>query len=341
MFDKLSHLVNAITVSGTKGTVIAIIFHIALLAAIGTCVFLLGIYLDRHNTIQKIIAKIKNDFEEQDRLKTAEYKKRFELEGHTDDEKTDKRRRLEQKLYDSGIKQNVPEITPLSFMITVFLLCVVVAVVGYFVTDSILTAIICGIMAGILVVLYMEAMIAKNYRKIEIEAIKFVNLMRNYSHIEQSVGEMFGRTIPYLEGSLRLSVEQCYYEIKSSGNLVMALENLEGRTSYTKLREFFSALKTCATHNEDYELIIDEASDALKTHVKYRDKITTIKKNNLIDLLVITAAGFLMLFAMRGLLSDIDVFYYMFRTAIGQIIVGAIAIITILGLYQFVKTDVD
>lgn len=335
---KIFHLVSG--ESQAMGYV-AILLHIVVCIAIGFFVYAIVHYLKVHKTFEKFLARVKHDIAEQERLKTEEYKRQFEMEGATDDKKSDFYKKITKLLQDSGIKDRIPEMTPIVFVILTILICIAGGILGFFMTQSALLGLVsCGVIA-ILIRFYIEIQISKNYRQLESESIKFINLLRNNSHIEGSLGEMLGRTIPYLSGGLKVSIEKCYYEIKSSGNVVIALENLCQRTSYRKLREVFEALKMCATHNEDYEQVIDEASASLSAFIEYREEIATLKKNNLIDLLIITAAGLLIIYEMKSMLTDIDVVYYIFHTFIGQVFCIALIVITLLGLYQFIKSDED
>ena len=321
--------------------VVAILLHIGIGVAIVSFIYTIANYLRVHNTFAKIAAKVKHDIKEQDRLKNEEYKRQFEMEGATEDKKRDSYKKTAKILQDSGIKARIPEITPTVFMIIVATICVTSGIVGFFITKNVFLSLAFAVGAYVIIRFYLEIQISRNYRQLESEAIKFVNLLRNNSHIESSLGEMLGRTIPYISGNLKASVEKCYYEIKSTGNVVLSLEHLCQRTSYRKLREVFEALKMCATHSEDYEQVIDEASDSLASYIEYRNEVASLKKNNLIDLLFITGAGLLILIEMKTMLTDIDVEYYLFRTLIGQVLCIVLAVITVLGLFQFVKSDED
>lgn len=341
MIKNIAKIVSLTNDASTNMGYVAILLHLVICVAIGTFVYFAANYLRVHKTFEKLGARIKNDIAEQERLKAEEYKRQFELEGATDDEKKDSYKRVTKMLQDSGLRDRIPELTPVTYMIVVASLCAIAVIVGGFVTKSFLMSLICGGVTFALIRFYMEILIAKNYRQMESESIKFVNLLRNNSHIESSLGEMLGRTVPYISGGLKLSVEKCYYEIKSTGNVVLALENLCQRTNYRKLREVFEALKMCATHNEDYEQVIDEASASLSSYIEYREETAALKKNNLIDLLIITGAGLLILFFLKSMLTDVDVPFYLFHTFIGQGLCAVLIIITLIGIFQFVKAEED
>lgn len=321
-------------------SIFIICIHLVLIIALVLLSLYFFKYLSVHKVLEKFIARIKNDIHTQERLKNEEYQKQFELEGATEDKK-DTYKKTSRMLNDSGLKTRIPEITPVSFYIIVGIICIAVFSLGMILTKSFVVAIVLAAASIVAIKFYIELLIAQNYRQMEKEAIKFINLLRNNSHIDGSIGEMLGRTIPYISGNLKLSIEKCYYEIKSTGNVITSIEHLCERTSYRKLREVFDALKMCATHNEDYEQVIDEAASSLSSYIEYRGEVATIKKSNLIDLLVIAVAGFVIVFEMRGLLTDIDTTHYMFHTVIGQALCAGMVGITLLGVYRFIKNEED
>ena len=340
MNKNIFEVVNTIGTSSFSGLIIAILFHIVLIASIILFFISIAQHLSEHKVIEMAIAKAKKDIIEQDKLKNEEYRRQFELEGTIDEKKQkDHYRRISKLLADSGIKQRIPGITPITFMIFLTLIAITVTIIGAVTTKNVVSTIVCFIVTFVVAKFYLELQISRNYKQLEKEAVKFINLLRNNSHIEGSLGEMFGRTIPYISGGLKLSVEKFYYEVKSTGDINASLEHLCERTSYRKLREFFEAIKICSSHNEDYELVIEEASASLSSFISYRQEIAEIKKSNLIDILIITGAGVIMLVEIKGMLTDIDVVYYITKTLIGQAICIAMAILTLTGIYQLIKSD--
>ena len=150
---------------------------------------------------------------------------------------------------------------------------------------------------------------------------------------------MFKATIPYISGQLRTNVDKCYYEISSTGNVAKALDDLCEKTQYKQLRNVFEAIKICSVHSEDYESVINEATESLSQYIEYRGKIANIKRSNLIDLSIIFGAGVLILFEMKSMLSNVTIQEVLLQRLPGQIGLGILAGVVIFGVYKTIKTS--
>lgn len=314
-----------------------LIANVVVFIALLIFVFSLTKYWNDHKVIQKLIARIKTDANEQERLREEEYKRQFELEGRF--ESKDKMLKLNQKLVSSGLKDKFPELQPETFLLicvlTIGLTVILMSLIGM----QPMAILITGGMMVLGIVFFLEIMDSINTAKIERETIKFVNLLKNNSHLGGSIVEMFGRTIPFISGPLKISVERCYYEIKSTGNISVSLQKLIDRTNYKKLREVFDALRVCSTHNEDYEGVINELNDSIEQYISFRKETREIKQNSLIEMLTMGAIGIFIVFMMKGMLPDIDVWYYIFKTNIGMSIVAGMIVILLFGIYKAVKNE--
>jgi len=315
----------------------ALILNVVFAIAVAVFAFNIVKYLQEHQVFRKILAKLKSDLKEQERLREEEYKKQLEQEGQFVSKS--KMQRLNKKLIKSGIQMSHPEITAEIFTLIIVATCVIVAFVLYFTENKLMTIIIGTAITVFLWMFTLEVLIARNQTSLEKETIKFVNLLKNFSHTEGSIAEMLGRTIPYISNPLKASVERCYYEIKTTGDTSLALQRLYDRTSYKKLQEVFDALRVCSTHNEDYEQVIDESYRNVDSYIASRKELKQIKISNIIDILVMGAMGIVVIFEMQSMLVDIDVNYYLFETLLGQAGLTAMGVILAYSIYNVIRDE--
>lgn len=319
------------------GETYALLGHVFLLLIAMFFAFSLTKYWHDHKVFQKFVAKIKADANEQERLREEEYQKQFEMEGRF--ETKDKMLRLNRKLVDSGLKDKFPEIQPETFLLYCVLGVGALIIIMSFMQMPPLGVLLMGVLSVIGIVFVLESLVSINTARIEKETVKFVNLLKNNSHMDSSVVEMLGRTIPYISGPLKISVERCYYEIKSTGDTPLALQKLVDRTNYKKLKEVFDALRICSTHNEDYESVINETNVSLEQYISFRNETREIKQNNLIEMLLMGVIGIVIVYMMKDMLPDIDVWYYIFKTSIGLSILAGMGITLMIGIYKAVKNE--
>lgn len=292
-------------------------------------------YEYKHNRIAAIKAKIKADMQEQERLRNEEYKKQFELEGETD--KKTRMQKLMKMLVDSGLKERFPELTGELFLLFYGIIVAAVGVVGFALTRSFVFTLIFVIVAAVAVYVTIELKISSNYAATEREIIKFVNLLENVSHTEGNIAEMLGRTVPYISEPLKSSVEKCYFEIKSTGDVSAALSHLTERTNHKKLREVFNSLRICALHNEDYEEVIAEERESIRMYIAYRKERQQIKRSSLIDMAIMGVAGVAIVYALSTMVDNCS--YLVFHTFAGQGILAVIIGTLVYGIWITVKQD--
>lgn len=302
------------------------------------CFFLfVSKYGHDHKVVRKFIAKIKADAKEQERLREEEYQKQFEMEGRF--ESKDRMLKLNKKLVDSGLKDKFPELQPEIFLLFCVLAVGLIVSVFSLMEFPTIGVLVIGLLSTLVIVFTLEIMVSVNTSRIEKETVKFVNLLKNNSHMGGSIGEMLGRTIPYISGPLRVSVERCYYEIKSTGDVSMSLQNLVNRTNYKKLKEVFDALRVCSTHNEDYEGVINEADVSIGQYISFRKETRQIKQSNLIEMILMGAIGIFIIFEMRSMLPDIDVAACIFKSTAGILILACMALTLLFGIYKAIKNE--
>ena len=340
MGNMISHLYSYLEVIGASDTTnfyVAITLNVALAIAVIIFVIFCAKYNREHKTLERFIAKIKSDAIEQNKITEELYARQLLLEGTID--KTTKGYKTRKRLNDSGLKNRFPEITPFSYRFVVGLIIVLVGTIAAVSTRSIVAGAIAALLTFGLIEIWMEVKIAANYKAMESESIKFVNLLKNNAYSKSSIAEMFKATIPYISGQLRTNVDKCYYEISSTGNVAKALDDLCEKTQYKQLRNVFEAIKICSVHSEDYESVINEATESLSQYIEYRGKIANIKRSNLIDLSIIFGAGVLILFEMKSMLSNVTIQEVLLQRLPGQIGLGILAGVVIFGVYKTIKTE--
>lgn len=293
-------------------------------------------YEQEHNRFEHFKARFKANLAKQEELKAAEYKRQLEADGEFKEK--DRMRRIAKKLQDSGLKNKFPELTSGAFMIAVIFLSIIVAVFTFIWTNhALLFSLISMAITYVLVYVYLELKISKNQKAIRKEIVKFINILENMSYSEGNITEMLGATVPYLSEPLKGSVEKCYYEIRSTGNVPVALQHLVDRTNYKKLKEVFNSLRICSMHNEDYETVIEENKETIRIHVATCKEEDQIKRNTVIDMVTMLGLLVLVLKILESVVTNMK--DLMFNTLIGQGLLTAIFGLLIYGVWFAIKSD--
>ena len=292
-------------------------------------------YMQKHNVVKRHIAKLTSDLAEQERLRDAEYKQIFEMEGETEDKS--KMRRLTKALVQSGIKKAYPEMSAELFVVLVSGLCLIGGLGVGIIFGSSLYGIVAAAIVFMMVYLYMATMISKNEKALERDALKFVNLLENMSHTEQSIAEMLGKCVPYLNDPLKSSVEKCYYDMKTTGDVEGSLFRLADRTDYKQLKDVFNYLRVCSSHNENYSDIIQDNRDIIRMQLAFEKEKRSIKRSALTDMGIIGFAGILIVVITAQMVDNVK--DLLFHNMIGEAILIAIGASLLYGIYVVIKQE--
>ena len=296
-------------------------------------VFLIVTYLINHNWFAKKMAKFKNDVKKQEELRNEEYRKRSLLEG--DFEGDSRMYKLRKMRNESGLKNKFPELNASNFILTIILLCGITGLIVFIITKAAIISLGAAAIMGILVFVYMQVSINRNYINTENEIVKFINMLDNVSSSENTIGEMLHRTAPYLKDPLRSMTEECYSEIKTDGNVPLALKHMADKANHKKLKQILNSLKSCATHNENYSEVIEDNRESIRAYIMFKKEERNIIKNALFETVILAIAGVVMVY-MVGTMVD-NAINIVFHTLPGQIILAGLLLIILIEIMKLMK----
>lgn len=295
--------------------------------------FLIITYIVNHNWLEKKIAKIKNDVQRQEELRIEEYRKKVLLEGDFEDDS--KMYKITKTLNESGLKDKFPELNAGNFILTVILLCGITGFIVFIITEAIIISLGAAAAMAMLIFVYIQVSINRNYFNTENEIVKFINMLDNVSSSENTIGEMLHRVAPYLKDPLRSMTEECYSEIKTDGNIPLALKHMADKANHKKLKQILNSLKSCATHNENYSDVIEDNRESTRTYIMFKKEERNIIKNALFETMILAIAGVVMVY-MVGTMVD-DATNIIFHTLPGQIILAGLIIIVLFEIMKLMK----
>lgn len=286
------------------------------------CVFFLSIlgffwflfkYIHKHNLIQKVSARMLNDYRKQNALRQIDIENRIREDGESSLPLLYK---IDILLQQSGIKRKIPEFGAGLFLILVSFAGLVSAVIAMNFLNNIAAGVIAGgsVVMGAFIYVYNKK--DSNMLLIEEDLDLFLNLMENYSYGTDSLYEMLFKASHEVNEPLSLYLEECCTEISMSGNVASSLTKLKKKVSHPQFKKMISYLELASIHEANYSSIIELSNKTLTIFLTDQKKRRSIKKNTLRELLIIGLCGFILVgFSLTsGLITNV------FNTPIGQIL---------------------
>ena len=314
-----------------------IILNVILLVCLFELIYQIYKYESKNRILYNFNKNVQENFKEKEISLKKEFDELYNKDGNFEDK--NRLRKITKLLNDSGLKSRFPELTAEMFIIVVCALALLAGIVGYLASHMILIGIASPIMLVIAIYIILERKKNIINKKIEQEILKFADLLANMSRTEGNLTEMFGGTVQYLAEPLKTLVAQCYYEMKSTGNISKALAHFSDKANHKKLKEMISYLSICAEKDESYEAVIFETKESIRSYIAYQKEKNEIKKQGLVDLFMMAIGGVCIVVALSSIIPN--TYVYLFHKTIGQVLCTITIVVFFLAVSLALKADSD
>ncbi len=186
----------------------------------------------------------------------------------------------------------------------------------------------CIATAVFIVGLYIVELILsiKNYKAVDENLIKFLNLLNNYSITVGEITVVFQQISRYMPNPLGYVLEECFYDMQMSGDLSSALYYMMEKIEHPDFKELIRNIEICSNYSADYTEIINNSRKIIQDEQKAKNERKSIANEYTVNMILI-GSMLLISFALVERLLQISVINIILHTAIGRgCMVVAIAI---------------
>ena len=246
-----------------------ILLKICLFLAVGLTAFLLLTCLKEHKVFSTVAGSVYEKAKEQEEERQSEQSRLLLIEGRQ--EKTN----LLYKLDLLVLQSNIRKIIPFASTEILLILTIALSAAGFAVATSINGTWIFGILGfigiGFLCYMVLYFMALNNYRKTEESLMTFIDLLENYSSMEDELIAIFSRIQTFLTEPVRSAVEQCCMEAEMTGDKGKAIRNLE----------------ICSRYEANYGEVIKDSRSLLREYLAAAKERKAILNNARIEIAMI------------------------------------------------------
>lgn len=264
-----------------------ILLKVCLFFAVGLTAFLLLSYLREHKVLAVVAGTVFQKAKEQEEDRQSEQQKLILIEGRQ--EKTN----LLYKMDLLVLQSNIRKVLPFASTEILLIFTVGLAAIGFMAVTSISGTWIFGILGfvGVCFLVYMVLyfMALSNYRKTEESLMTFINLLENYSSMEDELIAIFSRIQTFLTEPVKSAVEQCCIEAEMTGDKSRAIRNLEKRIEHEKFKELVRNLEICSRYEANYGEVIKDSRSLLREYLAAVKERKAILNNARVEIAMIIA----------------------------------------------------
>jgi hypothetical protein len=289
-------------------------------------------YLRKNNVIEKKIKgfyeKTQADVEERSRLETI----RKAESGNTD--KITILSKLDTIIDYSNIKKYIPFLNSTTY-IFIMVICSSIGLIIGTKFSGFGVGVFCG---GIVIMIYIIILLLLsniNYKKVEQNVMRFINLVENYSKTNNDLISIMGKIYYYLDEPLRTHVEECYYLGLRTGDADFALENLQKNVQHGKFKEIIRNLIICSHYEANYEDVIEDSRDMLITYLAGKRERAEMARNARIELSILLGACMVVFFMIQSFLGT-NILTLLQSNIIGNIILIYCAICILAVIFNII-----
>jgi len=234
--------------------------------------------------------------------------------------------RVEQRLIYSGLQQRLPGLTPEVFIVLILLLSAAVYVPAAWVAGTVL-----GGLAGIGLVLgigylCLSTLMAKNYRSVNDNLLKFLDFLGNYSITAGEVTGILNQISKYMDEPLKSVLDECYYEAQTSGDASLALLSMAEKIEHPKFKELVRNIEISIRYSADFTSLVLNSRRSVREHLRTRQERKALVNEAVINMILLAGMSVIILISVEQLIGT-SIWLLLCFTLPGRIALAAILII--------------
>mgnify|MGYP006329529395 FL=1 len=296
-----------------------LLLRVGLFLALVLTAFLLLKYLKEHKVLSSVADSVYEKAKAQESERQAEQQLLILLEGRQ--EKLNLLYKLDLLVLQSNIRKYIPfASTEILIVMTIILAAAAYGIVAH------LTGIwIFGMLGfagvGFLCYMVLYFMALSSYRKTEESLMTFINLLENYSSMEDELIAIFSRIQTFLTEPIKSAVEQCCIEAEMTGDKGRAIRNLEKRIEHEKFKELVRNLEICSRYEANYGEVIKDSRSLLREYLAAAKERKAILNNARIEIAMIIGCSGIVFWMMNDF-TQAGIMSVLLGSMVGNIILA-------------------
>ncbi len=167
-----------------------------------------------------------------------------------------------------------------------------------------------------------------NYKKVDAELIKFVDLLSNFSVTSGEITDIFHQISRYMSDPLCSVLEECYYDARTCGNTSLALYAMADKIEHPMFKNLIRNIEICINYTADFAVIVANSRKLMANDQRAKKQRKSMANENFIDMFIVSAGMFASLIIVDTLGTGI--WQILTDTTLGHICIAAVAIIFVI-----------
>lgn len=167
-----------------------------------------------------------------------------------------------------------------------------------------------------------------NYRKVDAELIKLVDLLSNFSVTSGEITDIFHQISRYMSEPLNSVLEECYYDARTCGNASLALYAMADKIEHPMFKGLIRNIEICINYTADFAVIVTNSRKLFANEQRAKKQRRAMANENLIEMFIVSAGMLVSLVIVDTLGTGI--WKILTDTALGHGCIAAVVIIFVI-----------
>lgn len=162
----------------------------------------------------------------------------------------------------------------------------------YFLTQAMSGSLVLGMTASgmyFAVIMLAEMLLAlRNYKTVDENLLKFLNILGNYSLTNQEITGVFHQISRYMPPVLEDVLDECFYDAQTSGDASVALHAMSNKIEHPQFKEIIRNIETCSHYTADYKVVVDSMRKIIMDEQRAKRERKAIANEAVIEIFIVT-----------------------------------------------------
>ncbi len=244
----------------------------------------------------------------------------------------------ERRFIYSGIGRLFPGVTIEIWLMLLILSSACIYIISFIVTKALLMSLIIMCAYIGLIELMESLLILRNYKAVDSELLKFLNMLSNFSVTNGEITSVFLQISKFLREPLRTELEECYYDAYTSGDNKAALEALADQIEHPMFKETIRNLIICINYSANYKEVVSSSRKIIRDEQRAREERKSVAREAIVNMIIISCMLLVSLYIADEIISK-SIWAILLYTVFGRFCAAIVVVVYLIFAWKVGSVD--
>lgn len=159
---------------------------------------------------------------------------------------------------------------------------------------------------------------ARMLQSVNVNLLKFLDFLGNYSLTAGEVTSVFGQVSRYVEEPLKSALDECCYEAQTTGDVGMALLSMAEKIEHPKFKELVRNIEISTRYCADFSVLVNASRRSVREYLRMGEERKGMLREAVINMLLLCGMSLVVLVVVDRLIET-SVWVLLWETIPGKL----------------------